>query len=167
MRLPVLKRGWEAHMRKVSGATVAMIMAIALYFTLFWGYDALRVLTSPTYGLEDVWRSQFVFGVGRVFGLSPLGLIQLAAFCGRQAGERNSRRRIGAGCSDLDRLGWPGDLVAQQRTGARSSDPACIGRPRRCAVHGRTQLSPGCGLGRFGPVAGRCVVHAVALMKLA
>jgi hypothetical protein len=59
-----------------------MIMAIALYFTLFWGYDALRVLTSPTYGLEDVWRSQFVFGVGRVFGLSPLGLIQLAAFFG-------------------------------------------------------------------------------------
>ena len=69
-------------MRKVSGATVAMIMAIALYFTLFWGYAALRVLTSPTYGLEDVWRSQFVFGVGRVFGLSPLGLIQLAAFFG-------------------------------------------------------------------------------------
>lgn len=69
-------------MRKVSGAKVAMIMAIALYFTLFWGYDALRVLTSPTYGLEDVWRSQFVFGVGRVFGLSPLGLIQLAAFFG-------------------------------------------------------------------------------------
>lgn len=69
-------------MRKVSGATVAMIMAIALYFTLFWGYDALRMLTSPTYGLEDVWRSQFVFGIGRVFGLSPLGLIQLAAFFG-------------------------------------------------------------------------------------
>ncbi len=69
-------------MRKVSGATVAVIMAIALYFTLFWGYDALRMLTSPTYGLEDVWRSQFVFGIGRVFGLSPMGLIQLAAFFG-------------------------------------------------------------------------------------
>jgi hypothetical protein len=69
-------------MRKVSGATVAMIMAIALYFTLFWGYDALRMLTSPTYGLEDVWRSQFVFGIGSHFKLSPLGLIQLAAFFG-------------------------------------------------------------------------------------
>ena len=69
-------------MRKVSRATVAMIMAIALYFTLFWGYDALRMLTSPTYGLEDVWRSQFVFGIGRIFGLAPLGLIQLAAFFG-------------------------------------------------------------------------------------
>jgi hypothetical protein len=69
-------------MRKVSGATVAMILVIALYFTLFWGFDALRMLTSPTYGLEDVWRSQFVFGIGRVLGLAPMGLIQLAAFFG-------------------------------------------------------------------------------------
>jgi hypothetical protein len=69
-------------MRKVSGATVAMILAIAFYFTLFWGFDALRVLTSPTYGLEDVWRSQYVFGVGHLFGLGPIGLIQLAAFFG-------------------------------------------------------------------------------------
>ena len=28
-------------MRKVSGATVAMILGVALYFTLFWGFDAL------------------------------------------------------------------------------------------------------------------------------
>src|SRR5471032_1282879 len=71
---------WEEHMRKVSGATVAMIMAIALYFTLFWGFDALRMLTSPTYGLEDVWRSQYVFGIGSLLGLGPMGLIKLAAF---------------------------------------------------------------------------------------
>lgn len=69
-------------MRKVSGATVATIVMIALYFTLFWGYDALRVLTSPTYGLDDVWRSQFVFGIGSYFSLSPTGLMQLAAFFG-------------------------------------------------------------------------------------
>ena len=69
-------------MRKVSGATVAMILTIALYFTLFWGFDALRILTSPTYGLEDVWRSQFVFAIGKVFGLAPMGLIKLAAFFG-------------------------------------------------------------------------------------
>jgi hypothetical protein len=73
---------WEERMRKISGAAVAMILGIAFYFTLFWGYDALRVLTSPTYGLEDVWRSQFVFGVGRYLGLGPMGLIQLAAFFG-------------------------------------------------------------------------------------
>lgn len=69
-------------MRKISGASIAMISAIALYFTLFWGFDALRMLTSPTYGLEDVWRSQTIFGIGRAFGLGPVGLIQLAAFVG-------------------------------------------------------------------------------------
>ncbi len=67
-------------MRKLSIAGVAMILAIAFYFTLFWGFDALRMLASPTYGLEDVWRSQFVFEIGRLFGLGPLGLIKLAAF---------------------------------------------------------------------------------------
>jgi hypothetical protein len=72
----------EGIMRKASAGTVAMILGIALYFTLFWGYDALRVLTSPTYGLEDVWRSQFVFGVGSYFHLEPMGLIKLAAFFG-------------------------------------------------------------------------------------
>jgi hypothetical protein len=59
-----------------------MILAIALYFTLFWGYDALRILTSPTYGLEDVWRSQVVFGIGSWLGLSPYGLLKLAAAYG-------------------------------------------------------------------------------------
>jgi hypothetical protein len=67
-------------MRKLSGAAVAIIIAVALYFTLAWGYDGLRMLTSPSYGLEDVWRSQFVFAIGSVFGLGPIGLIKLAAF---------------------------------------------------------------------------------------
>jgi hypothetical protein len=69
-------------MRKLSAAAVAMILAIALYFTLFWGFEALRMLTSPTYGLEDVWHSQFVFEIGRLFSLSPMGLLRLAAFFG-------------------------------------------------------------------------------------
>jgi len=69
-------------MRKVSGATIATILGVALYFMLFWGFDALRILTSPTYGLEDVWRSQFIFAIGRIFNLGPVGLIQLAAFFG-------------------------------------------------------------------------------------
>jgi hypothetical protein len=69
-------------MRKVSIATVALIMGISLYFTLSWGFDALRVLTSPNYGLEDVWRSQYVFGIGGLLGLGPMGLIKLAAFFG-------------------------------------------------------------------------------------
>jgi hypothetical protein len=72
----------EERMRKLSGAAVAMIMGVALYFTLFWGFDALRILTSPTYGLEDVWRSQFVFAIGSWFSLGPIGLLKLAAFIG-------------------------------------------------------------------------------------
>jgi hypothetical protein len=67
-------------MRKLSVAAVAVILAIASYFTLFWGFDALRMLTSPSYGLDEVWRSQFVFEIGRLFGLTPIGLIKLAAF---------------------------------------------------------------------------------------
>jgi hypothetical protein len=67
-------------MRKLSFASVAMILAISLYFMLFWGFDAFRMLTSPTYGLDDVWRSQFVFAIGSYFHLAPVGLIKLAAF---------------------------------------------------------------------------------------
>jgi hypothetical protein len=69
-------------MRKLSAIAIATISGVALYFTLVWGYDGLRMLTSPSYGLEDVWRSQFVFGIGSLFGLGPIGLIKLAAFFG-------------------------------------------------------------------------------------
>ncbi len=67
---------------RTQGALAATILAIALYFTLFWGFDALRILTSPTYGLDDVWRSQTVFGLGRFIGLGPEGLLKLAAAFG-------------------------------------------------------------------------------------
>jgi hypothetical protein len=66
--------------RRISNVAVAGIVAIALYFALAWGYDGLRILMSPSYGLEDVWRSQFVFAIGRLFNLGPIGLIKLAAF---------------------------------------------------------------------------------------
>lgn len=69
-------------MRKFSSASTAIVVAIALYFTLVWGYDALRVLTSANYGLDEVWRSEYVFIVGRMFGLDPVGLLKLAAFFG-------------------------------------------------------------------------------------
>ena len=69
-------------MRKLSAAAVVMILAISLYFTLMWGSDGLRMLTSPTYGLDDVWASQFIFVIGSWFGLGPIGLVKLAAFFG-------------------------------------------------------------------------------------
>jgi len=69
-------------MRKLSGATSVIIVGIAFYFALAWGAHGLRVLASPSYGLDDVWRAQYIFAIGRVFGLTPLGLIKLAAFFG-------------------------------------------------------------------------------------
>ena len=39
-------------MPKLSTAATGIIVAIALYFALAWGYDALRVLSSPSYGLR-------------------------------------------------------------------------------------------------------------------
>ena len=151
-------------MRKLSTAAVAMILAIAFYFTLFWGFDALRMLTSPTYGLEEVWRSQFVFEIGRLFGLAPLGLIKLAAFfatlklavaaiCAVHIADRF--RALGGGTANTDildaglvlvmlithRLGRSGDLVAQCRAGARAGDHADAGRRRRRPRAARAQLS--------------------------
>jgi len=69
-------------MRKLSSVSVVVIIGIALYFTLVWGYDGLRTIRSASYGLDDVWRSQFVFAIGSLFGLGPIGLIKLAAFFG-------------------------------------------------------------------------------------
>ena len=69
-------------MRKLSGIAVAIIIGVALYFTLAWGYDGLSTISSPSYGLDDVWRSQFIFAIGNLFGLGPIGLIKLAAFFG-------------------------------------------------------------------------------------
>ena len=69
-------------MRNLSGTAATVIVGVALYFTFVWGHDGLRVLTSPSYGLDDAWRSQFIFAIGSIFGLSPIGLIKLAAFFG-------------------------------------------------------------------------------------
>ena len=69
-------------MRKLSSAAVFIIVGVTLYFALAWGYDGLRVLNSESYGLDDVWRAQFVFAIGSLFGLSPIGLIKLSAFFG-------------------------------------------------------------------------------------
>lgn len=67
-------------MRKASIASVALIVSIALYFALAWGFDGIRALRSSNYGLDDVWRAQVIFEIGRYAGLGPLGLLKLAAF---------------------------------------------------------------------------------------
>lgn len=67
-------------MRNTSLPSIATIVAIALYFALTWGYAGLTSLTSPSFGLDDVWGSQLVFGINRFVGFGPVGLIKLAAF---------------------------------------------------------------------------------------
>ncbi|HEU4660862.1 MAG TPA: hypothetical protein VFS63_09385 [Pseudolabrys sp.] len=69
-------------MRVASAAVVTVISAIALYFTYSWGADGIHILTSPSYGLDDVWRSQFVFGIGRLFDAAPESLLKIAAVFG-------------------------------------------------------------------------------------
>ena len=67
-------------MRTSPAASTITILAISLYFAAAWGFDGLQALTSPNFGLDQVWRSQSVFGIGSLIGLGPLGLIKLAAF---------------------------------------------------------------------------------------
>jgi hypothetical protein len=67
-------------MRKIPTASVATTMIIALYFALAWGIAGLQALMSPSFGLDDVWRSEGVFAINRFLNLEPTGLIRLAAF---------------------------------------------------------------------------------------
>jgi hypothetical protein len=67
-------------MRKTSIASVATIVAIALYFAIAWGIAGLQAFTSSDLGLADVWRSQTIFVLGHVFNFGPVGLVKLAAF---------------------------------------------------------------------------------------
>jgi hypothetical protein len=67
-------------MRRPVHAPAVITLVIAVYFALAWGFDALAMLRSPAFGLDDVWGSQFLFVLGRLVSLSPIGLIKLAAF---------------------------------------------------------------------------------------
>jgi hypothetical protein len=69
-------------MRLMSSAVGAAVVAIAVYFAVFWGADAVRTLTSPTFGLDDIWRSQVTFGIARYAGIGPEGYLTLSAVIG-------------------------------------------------------------------------------------
>jgi hypothetical protein len=60
----------------------AMILSVACYFALFWGLDGLRVLGSPTYGLDDFWRSRTVYWIARWGEINGQDLLNLAALFG-------------------------------------------------------------------------------------
>jgi len=63
-------------------AVAASILSVACYFALFWGFDALRILTSPIFGLDDAWRSDAIYRIARWGGIDGQGLHDLAAFAG-------------------------------------------------------------------------------------
>jgi len=69
-------------MRWLGNLAAAAVMGIALYFAVCWAGEALRVFTSPTYGLDEFAESQEVFGIGRALALHGSGLFRAAAFLG-------------------------------------------------------------------------------------
>ena len=70
----------EPTMRNTSLVSIATIVAIALYIALTWGFSGVSALVSPDFGLGDVRGAEFVFGINRFLGFSPVGILKLAAF---------------------------------------------------------------------------------------
>jgi hypothetical protein len=67
-------------MRWVPRIVQAIIVAIALYFVLFWGCEAAWSLTAQNFGLDDAGRAQAVRALGRLLDLGRSDLVRLAAF---------------------------------------------------------------------------------------
>jgi hypothetical protein len=59
-----------------------LVASIALYFTFYFGIEAVSILMSPIYGLDQAGLAYIVHGIGRHLGLGPSGLMQLAAILG-------------------------------------------------------------------------------------
>jgi hypothetical protein len=69
-------------MRWLPKAIPILIAIIALDFAMVFGLEAFRVLSSPSYGLDQLVFANLVHGIGRLFGLTVQGLLSLAAFFG-------------------------------------------------------------------------------------
>ncbi len=69
-------------MRWVVRLSPTITVAIALYFAMSLGLEALQALTSPTRGLDDRAVAGVVFGFGRLAGLGPEGLVRTAVLLG-------------------------------------------------------------------------------------
>ncbi len=69
-------------MRRLSYAIPCLIVAVAFYFAAAFGRDAVQILTSPVYGLDQTSFARAVHDLGGLADLGPRGLIRLAAFLG-------------------------------------------------------------------------------------
>jgi hypothetical protein len=69
-------------MRGLPRAIPFLIAIIALDFTLAFGLEAWRIFASPVGGLELPSFASMVYALGKFAGLTPSGLIKLAALFG-------------------------------------------------------------------------------------
>lgn len=69
-------------MYSMRSAYAVVSVAIAGYFATSWGLDALRIVSSPLYGLEQIKRSESIFAVARLTGFDPTASIAVAASLG-------------------------------------------------------------------------------------
>lgn len=69
-------------MRWVPKSIPVLVLAIASYFTLYFGMDAFRILLSPVYGLEQPVFGSMAQGISRHATLGWLSAFQVAAFMG-------------------------------------------------------------------------------------
>lgn len=69
-------------MRGFSSTVPIIISVIAIYFALIWGADAVRVLSSPIYGLDDPTFARLAYDFSRLARLGSDGVLQFAAFFG-------------------------------------------------------------------------------------
>jgi hypothetical protein len=69
-------------MYSMRSAYATASVAIASFLAATLGLDAVRVLGSPFYGIEELRRSEPLFAIGRLLGLDARGLIAVAAGVG-------------------------------------------------------------------------------------
>lgn len=65
-------------MKRLSLAIPVLIAIVALDFAVVFGAEAWRILASPVAGLERTVFADLVLGIGRLAGLSPVGIVNLA-----------------------------------------------------------------------------------------
>jgi hypothetical protein len=61
-------------MRRLSSSIPLIICGVALYFTLHWGLDAIRILASPINGLDEQGFARIVLAIARSGEWPPLAV---------------------------------------------------------------------------------------------
>lgn len=69
-------------MQQRARAIPVFVASIALYFVVYFGIEAARILTSPVYGLDQPGFAHAVHGIGHRLTLGPEGLMRVAVFLG-------------------------------------------------------------------------------------